>query len=67
MKEFSKQIEKKSKMAPEQDTILQAIAQAAVEAGGTDNNSRMQNAVPKIGGLVMQQPTFNWKTKTKYS
>ena len=44
---------------------MQAIAQEAIEAVQamavvrTDNNDRMQNIVPKIGGPIMQQPMFN--------
>ena len=36
-------------------------------AVGTDKNDRMQNAEPKIGRPFMQQPTFDWEAKDKYS
>ena len=65
-------MEKKSKMATEQDPIKQAIAQAAVEtarvgvqlkaAGRTDNNDRIHNTVPNIDEPKIQRPTFNWET-----
>ena len=52
---------------------MQAIAQAVVEAARvvvqvmvtvrTDNSDRMQNAVPRIGRPVMQQPLFNWEAE----
>ena len=32
----------------------------------TDNNDKMMNAVPKIGGPIRQQPTFNWEAEDKY-
>ena len=65
------QTEKNSKMETKHDTIMQAIAHAANKAARvmvvhdmaavrTDNNHRMQNTVSKIGGPIMQQPTFNW-------
>ena len=64
-------------MATEQDTIMQAIAQAAIEAARvvvqamaivrTHRNDRMQNAVSKIGRAIMRQPTFNWEEEDKYS
>ena len=51
-------------MATEQDTIMQAIAQAVVEAVRvvvqtmalvrTEGNEGMQNVVHKIGGHIMQ-------------
>ena len=40
--------------------VLQAIA-----AGRTDNNDRMQIAIAKISGPIMQQPTFNWEAEEK--
>ena len=62
-------IEKKSKMATEQDAIIQSIALASVEAPRvviqamavmrTDNNDIMQNVVSKISRPFMQQPKFN--------
>ena len=64
-------------MATEQDIITQAISQAAVETARavieamvvarTDNIDRMQNAVPMIGGPIMQQPRFHWEAQDKYS
>ena len=64
-------------MATEQDTIMQAIAQTAIEAARavvkakdvarTVKNVRMQNVVPKISGPIRQQPTFNWKAEDKYN
>ena len=58
-------------MANEQETIMQAIAQAVVKAARamvqamavarTDNSDRMQSVVPKIGRLIMQQPIANWE------
>ena len=57
-------------MANEQDTIMQTIAQAAVEAARAGvqtlavaqrhNNDRMQNAVAKIGRPIIHQPKLNW-------
>ena len=62
-KAISKQIEK-SKMVTEQDTLIQAIPQATVEAARvvlqaiavlrTEHNDRMHNVVPKIGRPIMQ-------------
>ena len=76
-KATSKKIQKKSKMVPEQDTIMQAIARAANGAARvvvqamaivrTDRNDRMQNAVPKIGRAIMRKCTFNGEEEDKYS
>ena len=56
---------------------MQAIAQAVVEAARmvvramtvmrAYNIHRMQNIVPKIGGPVIQQSTFNWEAEDEYS
>ena len=64
-------------MATEQDTIMQAIAQTAIEAARavvkakdvarTVKNVRMQNVAPKISGPIRQQPTFNQEAEDKYS
>ena len=64
-------------MATEQDTIMQAITQAAIEAARvalwamaaarTDNNDKIQSVILKIGIPIMQQPTFNWKAEDKFS
>ena len=56
---------------------MQTIVQGAVEAARVmnnamavvriDNNNRAQNAVSMIGRPLIQQPTFNWEAKDKYS
>ena len=64
-------------MATEQDTIMQAIAKAAVEAATSavqamtvarkDNKDRMENLIPKIGSLIIQQLMLNSEAGDKYS
>ena len=58
-------------MAPEHTNITEAIVKAAAEAARVavqamaaaraENNTRHVGS--KIGGLVMKQPTFNWKAE----
>ena len=61
-------------MATEQTNITEAIAKAMAEAAraavqaisvtGVENNTRYegtQNVGPKMGRLMMKQPTFNWE------
>ena len=42
--------------------VVQAIAMAS-----TENNKRVHNAGPKIGGPLMRQPTFNWSCTDKHT
>ena len=63
-------------MTSEQTLITEAIVQAAGEAAraavqamamaNTDNSKRIQNAILKICGPMMKQPTFDWEADVKY-
>ena len=76
-KASTKQTDKQSIMATEQAYITEAIVQIAAEVArgavqtiamaSTDNSAREQNVGPKLGGLILKQPTFNWSSTDKYA
>ena len=64
-------------MTFEETNITEAVVQVAAKAARAsgqamatangDKSQRIQNVVPKIGRLIMKQPTFHWEADVQYS